>query len=76
MRLLDKVVLLMHRCVPPPPMQNGSVFTISTDVNHIGTYLAGAVVNFKRSGGSIMPAKILGPGAQCLPTTPISVAVC
>ena len=31
------------------------------DIDHIDTYRAGAVVNFKHSGGSIVPAKILGP---------------
>eukprot|EP00670_Eutreptiella_braarudii_P029332 CAMPEP_0174380478 /NCGR_PEP_ID=MMETSP0811_2-20130205/123399_1 /TAXON_ID=73025 ORGANISM="Eutreptiella gymnastica-like, Strain CCMP1594" /NCGR_SAMPLE_ID=MMETSP0811_2 /ASSEMBLY_ACC=CAM_ASM_000667 /LENGTH=145 /DNA_ID=CAMNT_0015533361 /DNA_START=861 /DNA_END=1298 /DNA_ORIENTATION=+ len=37
------------------------------DVDHIDTYPAGAV-NFQRSGGSIVPAKIVlatGAGAQC-----------
>jgi hypothetical protein len=31
------------------------------DVDHIDTYPAGAVFNFQRSGGSIVPATILGP---------------
>jgi len=38
------------------------------DVDHIDTYSPGAVVNFQRSVGSIVPAKILAPterGADC-----------
>jgi hypothetical protein len=34
------------------------------DVDYIDAYLAGAVVNFKRSGGSVVPAKILGPSER------------
>ena len=68
---LDKVVLLVVLCTsdfwhPRPStvpciMQNTSVLAISAmDVDQIDTYPAGAVVNFKRSGGSFVPAKILG----------------
>jgi hypothetical protein len=34
------------------------------DVDHIDTYPACDVVNFQRSGVSIVPAKILGPSER------------
>jgi hypothetical protein len=70
---LDKVVLLVHCCVlqisgiqgtplHPVPCSTLQCLAISaTDVDHIDTYPAGAVVNSQRSGGRMMPAKVLGP---------------
>ena len=68
---LDKVVLLVHccvlqiSCIQSTPLYPVSCRTLqffatsAMDVDHIDTYPAGVVVNFQRSGGSIVPAKIL-----------------
>ena len=74
--LLAKVVLLVHCCVLQISCIQGTplysvlyrklqFFAVSAlDVDHIDTYPARAVVNFKRSGGSTVPAKILGPSER------------
>ena len=66
--------VLQMSCIqgtPPYPLSCRTLqfFAISViQFDHIGTYSAGAVVNFQRSGGSIVPAKVVvaaGVGAPC-----------
>ena len=46
-------------------MQTSQFFAFSAmDVEHIDTYTPGTVVNFKRSEGTVVLAKILGP-SEC-----------
>ena len=64
-------VLLVHSCVlqisciqgtPPCPVSCRTIpffATSAMDVDHIDMYPAGAVVNFQRSGCSIVPPKIV-----------------
>ena len=45
-------------------MQTSQFFApLAMDVEHIDTYTPGTVVNFKRSEGTAVLAKILGPSA-------------
>ena len=46
-------------------MQTSQFFAISAmDVEHIDAYTPGTVVNFKRSEGTVLLAKILGPSER------------
>ena len=46
-------------------MQTSQFFAISAmDVEHIDTYTPGTVVSFKRSEGTVVLAKILGPSER------------
>ena len=46
-------------------MQTSQFFAISAmDVEHIDTYIPGTAVNFKRSEGTLVLAKILGPSER------------
>ena len=79
---LDKVVVFVHCCVVQVSGIQGTplypvlcrifqFFLISAmGVDHIDTYPAGAVVNFKRSGGSIVPTKFWAPQSTMLTTGP------
>ena len=59
---LDKVLLLVHCCVPQiSSMEGTALYPPAMNVDDIDTYSPGAVVSFQRSDGSIVSAKILGP---------------